>query len=216
MSQILRLIYKTEASRLWMMMEDSNDTTAINSEDMADEIIDVAVDDEEDDALTKGEREVEKNKEKERIKKARELRKQLRKRELGLLRFRWPAVILIFAGVLAIMSEFLQVMVRPEGIGYDSFFQGFIDHGGPFFLFPIIGGVGFILCGIIGYRDTRGTLLSLIPAMIMTMAAMTTLMLITFAVTADPSVVIYATTIPYSMLITAFLSILAILMRERA
>jgi hypothetical protein len=214
-SQILRLIYKTERTRLWMMMEESNDATSMNSEDLADEILDAVEDDEDDDALTKGEREVEKSKEKERIKKARQLRKQLRKKELGLLRFRWPALILMVAGVLAIISQFQQVMVHPVGIGYDSFIQAFFDFGGLFWLFPFIGGILYIIFGIIGYRDTRGTILSIIPAMLLAMAAMTTYFMITFAVTVNPEAVIYATTTPVSMLITSLLSILAILMRER-
>ena len=86
-----------------------------DSEEMADELID-AIDEEADsdavDGLTKREREIEVGRESERQRKAQELKKQLRRRQLGLINYRWPAIVLILGGIMAIMSQFLKVMER--------------------------------------------------------------------------------------------------------
>ncbi|MHA1960079.1 MAG: hypothetical protein ACW99U_07610 [Candidatus Thorarchaeota archaeon] len=189
------------------------------SSDMAEDIVAaVESDDEDEDAMTESERLVERDKETVRIRKARELKKQLRKRELGLISFRWPALILILAGALAVWSEFLVVMVHPPEIqGLSTFFGTFLLFGGIFYLFPLIAGVGFVLCGIWAYKNPKATLVSLIPAVIIVMASMTVYFLVTFAVTADPSLEgqVYATGTPMTMLITGILSVLSIFMREK-
>ncbi|UCE11084.1 MAG: hypothetical protein JSW61_03880 [Candidatus Thorarchaeota archaeon] len=186
---------------------------------MADEIIAaVEAEEDEEDAMTESERQIERDRETERIRKARELKKQLRKRELGLINYRWPALILILAGILAAWTEFLVVMIHPPEIqGLNTFFESFLLLGGAFYLFPLIAGVGFILCGIWAYRDPRATFVSLIPAVIVVMASMTVYFLVTFAVTADPSLegLVYATGTPITMLITGVLSILSIFLREK-
>ncbi|MHA2214140.1 MAG: hypothetical protein ACW992_13350, partial [Candidatus Thorarchaeota archaeon] len=84
-------------------------------------------------------------------------------------------------------------------------------------LFPLIAGVGFVLCGIWAYKNPKATLVSLIPAVIIVMASMTVYFLVTFAVTADPSLEgqVYATGTPMTMLITGILSVLSIFMREK-
>lgn len=194
-------------------MAENNESHSESSE-MADDII-RAVEHEEEDGLTEREREIEREKEEERIRKAKELKKQLRKRELGLLHYRWPAVILVLAGILAILTEFGQVMTRPPEIGFDSFLHGFSMTGNVFFLFPITAGALFILCGVWAYSDPRATFASLVPGALMAMAGTTVYMLVEFALVANPDVEVATTNIPLSMLIVAALSVLAILMREK-
>ncbi len=194
-------------------MAENNESHSESSE-MADDII-RAVEYEEEDGLTEREREIEREKEEERIRKAKELKKQLRKRELGLLHYRWPAGILVLAGILAILTEFGQVMTRPPEIGFDSFLHGFSMTGNVFFLFPIIAGALFILCGVWAYSDPRATFASLVPGALMAMAGTTVYMLVEFALVANPDAEVATTNIPLSMLIVAALSVLAILMREK-
>ncbi len=195
-------------------MAENNESHSESSE-MADDIIGALEEHEDDDGLTEREREIESKREEERIRKARELKKQLRKRELGLLHYRWPAVILVLAGVLAILTEFGQVMTRPPEIGFDSFLHGFSMTGNVFFLFPVIAGALFILCGVWAYSDPRATFASLIPGALMAMAGATVYMLVEFALVANPDAEVATTNIPLSMLIVAALSVLAILMREK-
>ena len=110
-----------------MFDEESNDE---QPEKMADEIIDAVKEDpdmdDDEDALSPRERQVEIDKEQERIRRAQELKKQLRKRELGILTYRWPAVVLILSGIMAIFTQFQQVMVHPPGIGFDTFIDAIL------------------------------------------------------------------------------------------
>jgi hypothetical protein len=194
-------------------------------EDMAEELID-AVDEEADeghieDGLTKKEREIQTKRETEREKKARELRKQLRMRQLGILRYRWPALMLILGGLLSITSEFLQVMTRdefvPPEVGFYNFLEAFTITGGIIYIFPIVAGVFMIILSYFAYTTPKLTWLSIIPAIMMAMSGGTVYFLITFAVTADPTLTdhIYGTGVPISMFIAALIAILAVWMRER-
>ncbi|MHA1637313.1 MAG: hypothetical protein ACTSUB_04795, partial [Candidatus Thorarchaeota archaeon] len=87
------------------MAESSRDNDT-DVTDMADAIVDAVEEpyEEDDDGLTKGERLVEHDKESERIRKAKELKKSLRKRELGFLNYRWPAMVLVLSGLLAVWT----------------------------------------------------------------------------------------------------------------
>ncbi len=195
-----------------------------DAEEMADEIVNaVEEQDETDDALTSAEREIERKKEIERVRKARELKRQLRKRELGLLSYRWPALILIVAGALSIWTEFLDVMVHPDGLGYDSFWQMFnlrpeINVKFYFFI-PVIAGALFILCGIVAYRDPRGAFTAILPSLMMIMVGANVYFQVTFLVTfayeSGLDVTLYATGAPLTMLICGLLGFLALAMREK-
>lgn len=192
-------------------------------EEMAEELVD-AIDDEADDVadgLTKRERNIQRSREQERMKKAQELKKQLRKRQLGILKYRWPAAMLILGGVLAISSQFLEVMTRdefvPPEVGFYNFLQAFQRTGGVAFLFPIIAGVFMILLSGFAYSIPKYTWLAVIPALMMLMAGGTVYFLVTFAVTADPDLTghIYATGVPISMFISGLVALIAIWMREK-
>ena len=157
------------------MGEDSS-----NSEDMAEDLIDAIddVSDEDDvgDGLTKKEREIDVSRESERQRKAQELRKQLRRRQLGILTYRWPAFVLIIGGFLAITTEFLQVMIREPGVPPEVGFNTFTDA---------LGGTVYFL--------------------------------VTFAVTADPTLegLIYASPAPIAMIIAAVIALLAVALKEK-
>ena len=189
-------------------------------EGMAEEIADAVLeesDEDVEDGLTRKEKEVEKNKEEERARKARILRRQLRKRELGVLHYRWPAAILVISGVLAISTEFLPVMVHPPGVGFDTYFEVFMSTGGFFYLFPVLAGIILIISGVIAYNDPRAPYLSIIPAMMMTMAGAMVYFLVSFAVTFAPNMEgqVFATGVPISMFIIALAALLSIAMREK-
>ncbi|MGY5853000.1 MAG: hypothetical protein RTU92_05490 [Candidatus Thorarchaeota archaeon] len=184
--------------------------------DMAADIIDsIEEDDEEEDALTPRERGIELTKEQERIRKAKELKRQLRKRELGLLHYRWPAVVLILSGIMAIWTQFQIVMIHPEDIGFDTFWDAFLSFGNPFFIVPMVSGGIMIILGILSYTDPRVPFISLIPAMLIAMAGAIVYYLISFALAFDPEANVAATGTPISMFVVAILCLLAIAMRER-
>ncbi len=201
------------------MFDEDND-----SEEMADELID-AIDEEADsdaaDGLTKREREIEVSRESERQKKAQELKKQLRRRQLGLINYRWPAIVLILGGIMAIVSEFLSVMYRdpaviPPEVGFDTFPEAFMRVGGIIYLFPLISGIFMIALSYFAYSNPRATWLALIPALFLIMSGGTVYFLITLAVTAEPAYTgyIYATATPISMVIAGVVALLAIAMKE--
>ena len=196
-----------------------------NSEDMAEDLID-AIDEEAEeddvrDGLTKKEREIEVSREADRARKAQELKKQLRKRQLGMLTYRWPAATLILGGILAISTEFLQVMVReplvPPDVGFDTFLEAFFLSGGIIYLFPLIAGAFMIGLSYFAYNKPRFTWLALIPAVMLGMAGGTTYFLITFAVTAQPELTgaLYATFTPLSMIIAGVIALFAIALKEK-
>ncbi len=170
-----------------------------------------------DDGLTPSERDIEAEKQQERIRKAQTLKKQLRKRELGLVKYRWPAAILILSGALAISTEFLVVMEHPPGIGFDTFWQIFLDptYSDGFFIFPVVAGALMIICGVLGYSNPRATWFSAIAAMMMFMSGATVYFLITFAVTVDPEAEISATGTPLTMIIVGVLALVSIALREK-
>ncbi|MEE8182072.1 MAG: hypothetical protein V3T87_02035 [Candidatus Thorarchaeota archaeon] len=203
------------------MAEDRHtDLNPNDPEGMAEEIADAVFEESEEDAedgLTRKERDVEKNKEEERARKARILKRQLRKRELGVLHYRWPAVILITSGLLAIWTQFVAVMVHPPEVGFDTYFEVFVSSGGLFFLFPTLAGIILIISGVIAYNDPRAPYLSVIPAMMMVMAGAMVYFLVSFAVTADPNMEghVFATGVPISMFIIAIAALLSIAMREK-
>lgn len=195
-----------------------------DSEEMADELID-AIDDEADsdavDGLTKRERKIEAGRMSERQQKAAELRKQLRRRQLGLVNYRWPAIVLILGGVMGIISEFLTVMYRdpaviPQEVGFDNFVDAFSRTGGVIYIFPVIAGAIMIVLAFPAYSNPKATWLSIIPAMMLIMAGGTVFFLVTFAVTAQPSYTdyIYATPSVLTMIIAGVVAFLAIFMRE--
>jgi hypothetical protein len=190
-----------------------------DSEEMADEIV-RAVDDEEEaeDGLTAREREIEEEKEAERMRRAKELKRHLRKRELGLIHYRWPSAMLIISGIASIWTEFLVVMNQETRVyGFDTFFDAMVSQGNVFFMFPLIAGIVIIILGIFAYNDPRATYLSVIPGMLMIMSGGYVFFLVTFAVTADPNLVgqISATGTPLSMIIMGFVAMLSIALREK-
>lgn len=202
-------------------MSDENDSPEEMAEELIDAIDDEVETDEVDDGLTKKERDIQRSREQERVKKAQELRKQLRKRQLGILKYKWPAAMLILGGVLSISSEFLQVMTRsaavPAEVGFYNFVEAFLRTGGVIFLFPLIAGAFMIILSYFAYSRPKWTWLALIPALMMAMSGGTVYFLITFAVTADPGLTgeIYATGVPISMFIVAIVGLISIWMREK-
>ena len=203
------------------MTEDRHpDQNPNDPEGMAEEIADAVFeesDEDVEDGLTRKEKEVEKKKEEERVRKARILRRQLRKRELGVLHYRWPAVMLIISGLLAIWTEFVAVMVHPPEVGFDTYFEVFISTGGLFFLFPALAGIILIISGVVAYNNPRAPYLSVIPAMMMVMAGAMVYFLVSFAVTVDPSMEgqVFATGVPITMFIIGVTALLSIAMREK-
>ncbi|MCK5302194.1 MAG: hypothetical protein KAJ96_03555 [Candidatus Thorarchaeota archaeon] len=195
--------------------ENPNDPEGM-AEDIADAVFEESEEDVED-GLTRKEKEVEKKKEEERVRKARILRRQLRKRELGVLHYRWPAVMLIISGLLAIWTEFVAVMVHPPEVGFDTYFEVFISTGGLFFLFPALAGIILIISGVVAYNNPRAPYLSVIPAMMMVMAGAMVYFLVSFAVTVDPSMEgqVFATGVPITMFIIGVTALLSIAMREK-
>jgi len=195
------------------------DQNSNDPEDMAEEIVDAVFEESEEDVedgLTRKEKEVEK-KEQERIKKARKLKKQLRKRELGVLHYRWPAAILVISGLLAIWTEFVAVMVHPPEVGFDTYFEVVVLTGNPFFLFPVLAGILLIISGVLAYNHPRAPYISIIPAMMMVMAGAMVYFLVSFAVTVDPDLEgqVSATGVPVTMFIIAIVALFSIAMREK-
>lgn len=189
-------------------------------EDMAEEIVGAVFEESEEDVedgLTRKEKELEKKKEDERIKKARNLKRQLRKRELGVLHYRWPAVILVISGLLAISTEFLAVMVHPPEVGFDTYFEVVMLTGNPFFLFPVLAGILLIISGVLAYNNPRAPYISIIPAMMMVMAGAMVYFLVSFAVTVDPDLEgqVLATGVPVTMFIIAVVALFSIALREK-
>jgi hypothetical protein len=195
-----------------------------DSEEMADDLID-AIDEEADsaavDGLTKREREIEVSRDSERQRKAQELKKQLRRRQLGLINYRWPAIVLILGGIMAISSQFLTVMERdlaviPPEVGFDTFVEAFVRTGGLVYIFPVIAGAFMIILSYFAYSNPRATWLALIPAVLLIMAGGTVYFLITLGVTAQPefSGFIYATPVTLTMIIAGVVALLAIAMKE--
>jgi hypothetical protein len=200
------------------------DEDSSNSEDMAEELVDAVdeeADDDYDDGLTENEREIEVSKESERQRKAQELRKQLRKRQLGMLTYKWPAVVLFMGGIMGILTEFLTAMVREPGVppevGFSSFLDAFTRTGGVIYLFPLIGGAIMIILSYFAYSNPKATWLSLIPAAMLGMSGGTVYFLVTFAVTADPSLegLLYASPVPLSMIIAGVMGLFAIAMKDK-
>jgi hypothetical protein len=186
------------------------------SDEIASEIIDAVQEDQDDeDALTKGERKIERQKEAERVRKAKELKKQLRRKELGLLQYRWPAIVLMLTGVLSIWTEFSVVMIHDPGIGFDTFWSALFLSGNPFFLFPITAGGLLIVLGYFAYSNPKATYISVIPAMMMAMAGMNVYFLISFGLQVNPDALLTSTGTPLTMLLTGLLSLLSILLREK-
>lgn len=201
-------------------MNDDNESAEM-AEELIDAIDEDASPDDVRDGLTKRERQIESKRMSERERKAEELRKQLRRRSLGLLNYRWPAMMLIFSGIMAIMSNFLQVMTRLEGVppdvGFNTFIDAFVLSGGSIYLFPLIAGSFMIILSFFSYTNPKATWLALIPAMMMFMAGGSVYFLVTFAVTFQPELtgLIYATGVPISMILSGGIDLLAIYMREK-
>ena len=196
------------------------DQNSNDPEDMAEEIADAVFEEsgeDVEDGLTRKERELEKKKGDERTRKARKLKKQLRKRELGVLHYRWPAAILVISGLLAIWTEFLAVMVHPPEAGFDTFFEVVLLTGNPFFLFPILAGILLIISGVLAYNYPRAPYIAIIPAMMMVMAGAMVYFLVSFAVAADPNMEgqVLATGVPVTMFIIAVVALISIALREK-
>jgi hypothetical protein len=199
-----------------MEEKDERPSESEDASKMTDEIIrSVREDKKEDDGLTKRERTIEETKQAERIRKAKQLKKQLRKKELGLVKYRWPMLILLLAGVLSIWTEFLVVMIHPSDAGFDNFVDGFMKSGSMFFLFPVIAGIIMVVCGLLAYNNPKATLVSLIPGMMMVMSGATVYYLISFALEVDPSAGFSPTPTPFAMLLIALETVLAVLLRNR-
>lgn len=199
-----------------MEQKDERSTDTQDSSDMSDEIVkSVQEEQKTDDGLTKRERSIEEGKQAERIKKAKELKKQLRKKELGLVKYRWSLLTLLAAGLLSIWTEFLVVMVHPPDAGFDDFVIGFVKSGSAFFLFPVIAGVVMIVCGLLAYSNPKFAWISIIPGMMMAMSGATVYFLISFALEVDPSATYSPTGTPFTMFLVALLCVLAVVLRNK-
>ncbi|TFG32031.1 hypothetical protein EU528_04610 [Candidatus Thorarchaeota archaeon] len=201
-------------------MTDEKDSTKM-AEDLVDAIDDEAGSDDVEDGLTKRERGIEASRVTERERKAEELRKQLRKRSLGMLNYRWAAGSLIIGGILAIISNFMQAMTRgaivPPEVGFNTFWEGFLQYGGLYFILPIISGAFMIILAYFAYTTPKYTWLALIPGMILAMAGLFVYFLITFAVTYQPELTdeLYAAFAPILMIVAAVFNLVAIALKER-
>lgn len=190
------------------------------AEDLVDAIDNEAEHEDVDDGLTKRERSIEISRTSERERKAQKLKKQLRKRSLGMLNFKWPMYLLVIGGVIAIITTFLQIMVRtsavPPEIGFYNFLEAFTRSGGAIYLFPIIAGVIMIILGFFAYTTSKYAWFSLIPAIMLGMAGGTVYFLITFSVNNQPELTgeIYASIIPLVMFLAAGLNLVAIAVKE--
>jgi len=190
------------------------------AEDLVDAIDNEADQEDVEDGLTKRERSIEVSRTSERERKAQKLKKQLRKRSLGMLNFRWPMYILIIGGILAIITNFLQIMVRtsvvPPEIGFYNFIEAFSRTGGAIYLFPIVAGVIMIILGYFAYTTPKYAWVALIPTIMLGMAGGTVYFLITFAVNNQPELTgeIYASIIPLVMFLAAGLNLVAIAVKE--
>jgi hypothetical protein len=192
---------------------ESNDESERVAEEMVDAVESAAPSEE--DGFTKREQEIEIKKRQERLRKAQALRKQLRKRDLGLLHYRWPAAILLISGALAVWTNFLVVMAHPVGVGFDTYWDALFQTGNVFFVFPTISGAMMVVCGILAYSRPKATYFSVIPAMMMAMSGMMVYFLVSFAVAADPGVEVYSTDTPLSMLIIAVAALISIALKEK-
>ncbi|MFW9804392.1 MAG: hypothetical protein ACFFFC_17170 [Candidatus Thorarchaeota archaeon] len=204
------------------MTDQENSDDDVGSNELASEIIDAVEEDmDEEDALAKRERKIEDKIEEERRKKAKELKKQLRRKELGLLQYKWPALVLGLTGILSIWTEFLVVMYHDPGIGFDTFWEVFLFGSGSlqayniFFIFPLISGAILFALGYFAYANPKATYLSVFPAMMMAMSGMNVYFWISVALQAFPSASVSATATPMTMLLIGVLSLLSILLRER-
>ena len=195
----------------------TEDGTQDDSEELAEAIVESvsAGESAKEDGLTTREREIERRVAEERRRKGEEVKRRLKSRGVSPLRYRWPAGILLGAALLSVWTEFSVVMVHPPGIGFDTFFEVYLEYGSVFFLFPIVSGIFLVLCAYWAYTDPRGTFMSIIPAMMMTMSSATVYWLVSFAVAADPNIGVHVTETPLTMLLVAVLCFLAIFMREK-
>jgi len=201
-------------------MNDKKDSTEM-AEDLVDAIDDEAGPGNVDDGLTKRERGIEFSRVADRERKAEELKKQLRKRSLGMLNYRWASDFLIIGGIIAIISNFIQAMSRsslvPPEVGFDTFFSGFLEYGGAYFILPLVSGVFMIILSYYSYTIPKYTWLALIPGMILTMAGIYVYFLITFAVTYQPELTdeLYAAIAPILMIVAAAFTLAAIFLKEK-
>ena len=122
---------------------------------------------------------------------------------------------------MAVMSNFLQVMTRLEGVppevGFDTYIDAFLKTWGAVYLFPVIAGSFMIVLSYFAYTTPKATWLAIVPSLMLFMAGGTVYYLVTFAVTAQPELtgLIYATGVPLSMFISGAIALVAIYMRER-
>ncbi len=198
------------------------------ADELAEAIVEAVEDErstlEDEDAFSKKERQAELDKEQERIRRAKELRKQLRRRELGLLYYRWPAAVLLLSGILAIFTEFLVIWVQEEPVyGFNSFWEAFVSTtpSSIFWLFPLISGVVMITLAFFAYSRPKTTFVAIIPAMMMVMSGSQVYFLVTAAHTAAylagvPIEFYFAATgTPIQMVVVGLLGLLAIAIREK-
>ncbi|MFW9844190.1 MAG: hypothetical protein ACFFEV_06430 [Candidatus Thorarchaeota archaeon] len=201
-------------------MTDEKDSTEM-AEDLVDAIDDEADSDDVGDGLTKRERSIEVSRVAERERKAEELRKQLRKRSLGMLNYRWATGTLIIGGIIAIITNFVQVMTRgpsvPSDVGFNTFLDAFFLTGGAIYVFPLIAGAFMIILSYFAYTTPKYTWLALIPGIMLAMSGFVVYFLITFAVTAQPELTedLYATFGPILMIIAAATNLIAIFLKEK-
>jgi hypothetical protein len=199
-------------------------TNEKDSTDMAEDLVD-AIDEEagsSDDGLTQRERRIESGRASEREKKAEELRKQLRKRNLGMLNYRWATGSLIIGGIIAIISNFTQALSRgplsiDAGIGFNTYLDAFILTGGAIYVFPVVAGAIMIILSYFVYTTPKYTWLALIPGMMLAMAGGTAYFLVTFSVTAQPELTddLYTAFAPILMFVAAAINVAAIILKER-
>ncbi len=202
-------------------MKEDKDSTEMAG-DLVDAIDEEAGPDEIEDGLTKRERSIEQSRVAERERKAEELRKQLRKRSLGMLNYRWATSLLIVGGAIAIISNFIQAMVRgplslAEDVGFNTFFDAFLLTGGAIYLFPVVAGIIMIILAYFAYTTPKYTWFSLISTLMLGMAGGTVYFLVTFAVTAQPELTddLYAGFAPIFMIVAAVIGLIAIFAREK-
>ncbi|MDF1539136.1 MAG: hypothetical protein P1Q69_09545 [Candidatus Thorarchaeota archaeon] len=203
------------------MIDEKSERTD-DAEDMSSAIVS-AVEEEErknddEDALSRNERRVELTKEEERIQKAKQLKKELRKRELGILRYRWPTVVLFVSGIFAIITQFLAVWTQVSAFyGFNTYWEAFLFNTNIFWLFPMISGIILIVMAFFAYSRPKATYFGVVPAMMMAMAGSMPYFLIELVAVGIPDFAneIVATGTPIEMFVVAILALLAIAIREK-
>ncbi len=130
------------------------------------------------------------------------------------IKYRWSLYVLLIAGILSILGEFLPIEAVQQVFHY-NLFETFIAAPNVFYILPIIGGGIMLVAAVFAYTEPKYTIFGIIGGTLTLFVGAYLIQALDFARVAFPSLTILTGAAPIVLFISGGLGILSYIIRNK-